>query len=422
MAWSEFCINVPWGIFQTLIATQLAQNATWRWVYYITIILSAFTMVGTIFTYVPISKPRKDYGKSRLQQFSELDWIGMTLYTSGLTVFLIGLSWAGTPGFPWRSVSVILPIVLGAILFMLCFAYDWTIAKNPFFPYSLFSKIREFSLLLVGLFVAGMIFFSMSSILPQATTFVFDSRPIQIGLIQLPNGFGQWIGGALIPAFMHKIKHIRWQLVAALAIQTIFTAAYAATIPNNKAAWMALQLFGNICFAWATLCCYVTAGVNVPLRDLGIATGIIGTFRNTGGAVGIAIFGTIRNSVLSSQLGPRITKAALANGFPSSGLGELIPAVQLAVLGVPGPLRALDGVTSAVESATITAFKGAYAYAFQRVFLSTIPFGVIATMTVIFVKESSQYLTNHTAVHLEKERLRENTVSEGGTEDGATAK
>jgi hypothetical protein len=43
-------------------------------------------------------------------------------------------------------------------------------------------------------------------------------------------------------------------------------------------------------------------------------------------------------------------------------------------------------------------------------------------MTVIFVKESSQYLTNHTAVHLEKERLRENTVSEGGTEDGTTAK
>jgi hypothetical protein len=404
-----------------LIATQLAQNATWRWAYYITIILSAFTMAGTFFTYLPVSRPQNDYEKSRLQQFLGLDWIGMGLYTTGLTVFLIGLSWAGSAGFPWRSVSVILPIVLGAIIFVLCFAYDWTVAKNPFFPYSLFRKVREFSLLLVGLFLAGMIFFSMSSMLPQATTFVFDSRPIHIGLIQLPNGFGQWIGGALIPAFMHKIKHIRWQLVTALAIQTIFTAAYAATIPNNKAAWMALQLFGNMCFAWATLCCYVTAGVNVPLRDLGIATGIIGTFRNTGGAVGIAIFGTIRNSVVGSQLGPRITEAALANGFPASGLAELIPAVQLAVLGEPASLLALPGVTPAVESATIAAFKGAYAYAFQRVFLSTIPFGVIATVTVIFVKESSQYLTNHTAARLERDRIHENKTTETRVEDGGTA-
>lgn len=414
LAWSEFCINVPWGIFQTLIAVQLAEKASWRWVYYITIILSAFTMVGTALTYFPPSRPRRDYDKSRLQELWELDWIGMILYTGGLTVFLIGLSWAGSPGYPWKSVSVILPIVLGAIIFLLCFAYDWTIAKNPFFPYSLFCKMREFSLLLVGLFVAGMIFFSMASILPQTTTYVFDSNGIHVGLIQLPNGFGQWIGGAVIPAFMHKIKHIRWQLVTALAIQTIFTAAYAATLPNHKAAWMALQLFGSACFAWATLCSYVTAGVNVPLRDLGIATGIIGTFRNTGGSVGIAIFGTIRNAVISNQLAPRVTSAALANGFPSSGLKELLPAVQEAVLGKPEALQALSGVTPAVESATIAAFKGAYACAFQRVFLSTIPFGVIATVTVIFVKESSKYLTNHTAVHLDRDHLREAKEADTG--------
>jgi hypothetical protein len=160
----------------------------------------------------------------------------------------------------------------------------------------------------------------------------------------------------------------------------------------------------------------VTAGVNVPLRDLGIATGIIGTFRNTGGAVGIAISGTIRNSVVGSQLGARITEAALANGFPASGLAELIPTVQLAVLGEPASLLALPGVTPAVESATIAAFKGAYAYAFQRVFLSTIPFGVIATITVIFVKESSQYLTR-----LERDRIRENKTTETRVEDGGTA-
>lgn len=84
-------------------------------------------------------------------------------------------------------------------------------------------------------------------------------------------------------------------------------------------------------------------------------------------------------------------------------------------------MRAIPGVTPAIESATISAFKGAYAYAFQRVFLSTIPFGVIATITVIFVKESSQYLTNHTAVHLERDRIRENKATETRIENAGNA-
>lgn len=234
------------------------------------VIYAGFTGAGVLFFYFPTTRPRRDYDKTRWQQLAELDWIGIFLYTTGLTVFLVGMSWAGSDGHPWRSVSVIVPIILGALTFAACFAYDWTIAKKPLFPYSLFSKVREFSLVLVVLFVAGMVFFSMASILPQCTTYVFDSDPIKLGLIQLPNGFGQLIGGAIIPAFIHRIKHIRMQIFVSVAIQTVFTACYAATIPGHKSAWMALQLFGNATFAWSTLCGYVTVGVNVPLSALGL--------------------------------------------------------------------------------------------------------------------------------------------------------
>jgi len=233
---------------------------------------------------------------------------------------------------------------------------------------------------------------------------------VQLGLIQVPNGFGQLVGGAILPSLIHRIKHIRIQIIVAVAIQTVFTACYAATLPGHKAAWMALQFFGASTFAWSTLCGYVTAGVNVPLRELGLATGIIGTFRNSGGSVGIAIFNTIRTSVLNSQLGPRVTQAALANGFPNDPkqLAALMTAVQAAVLGDPTEMafKGLPNVTPALISSTITAFRGAYAYAFQRVFLSTIPFGAIALVAAYFIKDASQYLTNHTAVHLKRDHLR----------------
>jgi hypothetical protein len=115
--------------------------------------------------------------------------------------------------------------------------------------------------------------------------------------------------------------------------------------------------------------------------------------------------------VLNAQLGPRVTKAALASGFPNDPklLAALVKAAEGAVLGAPTEVafKGLPNVTPALISSTVTAFRGAYAFSFQRVFLSTIPFGVIALIAAWFINDASQYLTNHTAVHLSKAHLRE---------------
>jgi hypothetical protein len=50
---------------------------------------------------------------------------------------------------------VIAPIVVGLLTLVACFIYDFTVAKRPFFPFSLFRQIREFTVLLVVVFVAG---------------------------------------------------------------------------------------------------------------------------------------------------------------------------------------------------------------------------------------------------------------------------
>lgn len=41
-------------------------------------------------------------GKSKLAMLRTLDWLGIFLFTSGLTVFLIGLNWGGSV-YPWKS-------------------------------------------------------------------------------------------------------------------------------------------------------------------------------------------------------------------------------------------------------------------------------------------------------------------------------
>jgi len=66
----------------------------------------------------------------------------------------------------WKSASVIAPIVIGFFVFASCFVYDFVVKpKNAFLPIELFRNTRGFTLLLVIVFVAGMIFYSMSALL-----------------------------------------------------------------------------------------------------------------------------------------------------------------------------------------------------------------------------------------------------------------
>ena len=359
-------------------------------------------------------RPQHDFEKSRWQEIREIDYIGCLLYTRGLTTFLIGMSWAGSPAHPWKSVSTITPIVVGFVVLVLAFAYDFTLAKAPFFPLALLRRLSEFTVLLVVVFVAGMVFYSMSALLPQGSLFMFTNNPTEIGIIALPSGIAETLFGAIATLFMGHIGHLKLQVIVMLSIQTIATACYATVIPYNRAGWMALQFFGMGAFQLTTSIAYVIAGLNIPLRHLGLASGLIGTFRSAGGSVGNAIFSSILNSVASAQVPKRIAAAAISRGYDPDNLALLIPATINNALGVPDAFAGVPAMNPGLQVAVSRAFREAYAAAFQRVFWATIPFGVIAIICACFIKDPSKYLTNHTAVYMESESPKgeENTAEQ----------
>jgi Fungal trichothecene efflux pump (TRI12) len=362
-----------------------------------------FVIAGTAIFYFPPSRPQHDYEKSRWQEFKELDFIGLALFSAGLTIFLVGITYLGRADY---SVALVASTtVIGAIVFIACFAYDFTIPKNPIFPFKLFAMFREFTVHLVILFIAGMIWQGITTLGPQGTLFMFTNDPIQIGITLIPANFSGVLGGWILPSLVHKIKHVRYQILFALVMQTVFTASYAAVVPNNKPAWMAMQLFGQACFTWVTSLAYIASGLFVPQEELGLSAGLLGTFRSAGGSVGNAVFSTILTAVVNRNLGDNIAEAAIGAGFSPSGLGKLIPAVIENAVGVPGVLAAVPGVTPEIIEATSAAFKESYAHAFRMVFYSMIPFGIIAFMAAWFVRDPSHLLNNHVAVHQEKEVL-----------------
>lgn len=407
MAYIETALVVPWAVLAVLLGQLFVLHATWRWIYYVSIIYATVALVGTAIFYFPPSRPRNDYDKTRWQEFLELDFVGIILYSGGLTSFLLGISWAGTATHSWRSVSVIAPIILGGLSFIACFVYDFVVlgakkGRHALFPRDLLARFRQYTVSLVVLFVAGMVYYSMAGLLPEATLFVFTNQPIQIGIMMLPNGFGSFLTCCIVPLFIHRTKRPKAYIVAAATVQVVFTALYVYGVAGagaHKAAWMAFQFFGQACFSLLTLTTILNASLHVRPSELGVAVGLLGTFRSMGGSVGTTVFNTILTSAATSQVPTRIIAAALARDF-TGDLKTLIPAVYDAALGVPGAFADLHGVTPAVQQATLAAFHAGYASAFQRVFYSTIPFGVVALVAACLIEDSSQYMTNHVHTRL----------------------
>ncbi|KAH6676998.1 fungal trichothecene efflux pump [Plectosphaerella plurivora] len=413
-------IMVPWGSVGVLLANALYEFASWRWIYYLGIIVEAIALVGTAYFYRPTSRPRGDYDKTRWQQFKEVDWTGLSLFTLGLATCIVGLTWGGSPAHPWDSASTLVPILVGAAGVAAAFVYDFNFAKNPIFPIELFKMWRGYMSIGVGLIISGMNFHAMAALHPQGSLFMFTSDGVQIGLISLPMNIISFIVSVLIPIFAHKIGHIKWQFVAGMTLQVIFLGASAATTnPNNKWAWAFVPGIGVPMFLMVTILGYAIASLHVPYTHLGVATGLLGTFRSAGGAIGNAIFNTVFQDKFRTFSGEEIPRAAIAAGLNPADLGAIIPGSIVFNLGVPNALDGIEGMTPAIADALRVAVRNAYGRAFQFVFYITIPFGVLAVIASLWVEDPTPYMTNHIQSAMDTpsdEKLAGKAGSEEGVE------
>jgi hypothetical protein len=216
---------------------------------------------------------------------------------------------------------------------------------------------------------------------------------------------GQLLGGVIIPALVHYIKHVNLQLTFANFMQTLFFGLAALITPTNLGWLMAVQFLAMLPFGWITLNCYTTASLHVPQRDLGVAIGLIGTFRSVGGSIGSVIFSSIFSQTATKQVASRITSTLATNSVTlnATSTAGFIEAVRLTLLGVPGQSAAFPTVSQDVFGKCVAAARLGYAYGFRITWLASIPFGVIAVACAVCVRDPSRYFTNHVEVHLEKE-------------------
>jgi hypothetical protein len=116
---------------------------------------------------------------------SQLDLIGFGLFASAMAALLIPLQWGGSV-YPWVSVQVTLPLIVGGIIAAIFLTWSYTKGDKALIPFSVLKRREVWCSCLVTLFSRGAMFVH-TYYLPLWFQLVQGATPIMSGVYNLPS-------------------------------------------------------------------------------------------------------------------------------------------------------------------------------------------------------------------------------------------
>ena len=171
-----------------------------------------------------------------------------------------------------------------------------------------------------------------------------------------------------------------------------------------------LAALTGVGIASATVRSNSTAQLSVQHKYIGVAMGLLTTFRYVGGSIGTTLYGANLNNELGEHLGPNVAKA-LANAGTSPAD---IPAIVAALAAGETTSPALANASPAALAAATLALQDTYSNTFELVFLVSIAFGVFGIVCAAFSKNIGEFLTDELDEKLDHTvHLRNRDVGQG---------
>jgi ATP/ADP translocase len=150
--------------------------------------------------------------KTKWQMIRDFDFIGLILFTGGLLIFLMGLSWGGSL-YPWKSGHVIGTIVVGFLALIAFVLYETFMSlKEPFVPIHLFQNGPWVADVLVVALGAS-IYYAFAIVWPQMVFTLYTSDLTHGGFMCCVTGSAINIGQILGGTFSRQVGKQKVQLI-----------------------------------------------------------------------------------------------------------------------------------------------------------------------------------------------------------------
>lgn len=304
-----------------LLGGILTEYLSWRWNFYVNV------PIGLMVAFVSLSLLPKHIGEENKK--IKLDWRGAVLATSGLMSLVYGLAEAPQQG--WDSAKVWGFIVAGILVFSL-FLYNESKVAQPLMSLDIF-KIRNVLGGNLAFLAVACSLFSMFFFLTLYVQQVLGYSPVKAGLCFLPITF---IIGATSTFVSRKVGIYGYKpfmaagpaVLASGLLLLSFSLQVGGHYWTNVFPGLALCALGmGLTFVSGTLA--ATSGV--PKHFSGLASGILNTSQQIGGAIGLAILSAVAFTTVKDELMAGVAPlTAQVNGYQHG----LRVGVGLALIGV----------------------------------------------------------------------------------------
>lgn len=132
------------------------------------IICNGLALIGYVLFYHPPTYDQLHvHGKSKWQQFKELDFVGLFLFLAGCVLFLIGLSWGGST-YPWTSAHVLSFIIIGLVTLIVFVLYEAFVFKGQALMPPRIFKNKGYSAIVICATVGAMVYYSLTILWPSS--------------------------------------------------------------------------------------------------------------------------------------------------------------------------------------------------------------------------------------------------------------